>query len=106
MIPLNPIRDYKKPPEDLDIILPPTREEIRRIQAAAKPHLVRIILLAYYTGLRPGAVGLLSLRWQQVDVEGGYILIISAVKGGQKQRRVKVHPAFAPTARRHLRAAA
>ncbi len=31
-----------------------------------------------------------------MDVEAGYILIVSAAKGGQKQRRVKVHPAFAP----------
>ncbi len=62
LVPFNPVRDYKKPPSDDEIILPPTREETRRILKFAKPHLRRIILLSYYTGLRPGAVELLSMR--------------------------------------------
>lgn len=91
----NPLRDYKKPKPDYDIIDPPTVAEVRRILAAASPHLYRAIKLSFYTGLRPGAVELLSLSWDRVNFESGIIRIISAKKGGPCLRDVPVHPNLA-----------
>jgi len=94
LIPFNPVRDYKKPPSDDAIILPPTQKESRAILKAASPHIKRVIKLAYYTGLRPGSVELLSLTWKQVNWEGKTILIVSAHKGGPEQRQVPLHKHF------------
>lgn len=45
-----------------------TRSELARLLRAARrrQHLRRFILLAYYTGSRPGAI--LRLRWDQIDL--------------------------------------
>jgi len=94
LIPFNPVRDYKKPPSDDAIILPPTQKESRAILEAASPHIKRVILLAYYIGLRPGSVELLSLNWKQVNWEAKTILVVSAHKGGPEQRRVPLHDEF------------
>jgi integrase len=93
----NPIRTYQKPPSDDEIILPPTRDELQRILAAAKPHLLRALLLSYYLGLRPGAVELLTLHWWHVNWDTNKILVIGAAKGLKKQARqrmVPIHPAL------------
>jgi integrase len=93
----NPIHTYQKPPTDDDIILPPTEDELRRILAAAKPHLLRALLLSYYLGLRPGAVELLTLHWWHVNWDTNKIMVIGAAKGIKKQARqrmVPIHPAF------------
>jgi len=94
LIPFNPVRDYKKPPSDDAIILPPTQKESQAILKAASPHIKRVIMLAYYTGLRPGSVELLSLIWEQVNWEAKTILIVSAHKGGPEQRQVPLHDSF------------
>jgi integrase len=48
-----------------------TRSELARLLAAALPvqHMRRFILLAYYTGSRPGVV--LRLQWDQIDLPQG-----------------------------------
>jgi len=61
---------------------------------AAPPHLQRAILIAFYTGLRPGAVEMLSLTWAAVSLESRTILVISAHKGGPARREVPLHPEF------------
>lgn len=94
MIPYNPIRDYIKPQTDDDIIIPPSQEETSAILQHAAPHLKRALMLSYYTGLRPGAVELLKLTWQDVYWESETILIRSADKGGIRQRQVPLHPDF------------
>ena len=94
LIPYNPVRDYKKPPADDAVILPPTPKESRAILQAASPHIKRFILLAYYIGLRPGAVELLSLTWKKVNWEAKTILIVSARKGGPVQRQVPLPDHF------------
>lgn len=97
LIHANPIRDYSKPPPDDAVILPPTNAEMARILAAAKPHLLRALMLSYYLGLRPGAVELLRLHWGHVDWDNDKILVIGAAKGRKKkprQRLVPIHPAF------------
>lgn len=100
LIPFNPVRDYKKPPSDDAIILPPTKKESQAILNAAVPHIKRVILLAYYTGLRPGSVELLSLTWKKVNWEAKTILIVSAHKGGPEQRQVPLHDNFFDQLRR------
>ena len=94
LIPFNPVRDYKKPPSDDAIILPPTQKESQAILKAASPHIKRVIKLAYYIGLRPGSVELLSLTWEKVNWEAKTILIVSAHKGGPEQRQVPLHKDF------------
>jgi len=96
LIPFNPIRNYKKPARDDDIIMPPTLEETTRILAKAPDHLKRYILLSYYLGLRPGAVELLSLTWGNMIWESESMLVISAHKGGPEKRIVPVHEDFLP----------
>ena len=91
----NPIRDYKKPDPDDEIIRPPSRSEIKRIIKNSSRHLIRAIKLSYFLGLRPGAVELLTLTWEDnVDLDGRTILIISANKGGVDRRLVPIHTDF------------
>lgn len=97
IIPFNPVRDYKKPAEENVNILPPTREETRKILKHASPHLTRAILLSYYIGLRPGAVELFSLTWDNFAGHTNTLLVCSADKGGPKKRMVPIHPEFLPT---------
>lgn len=91
IIPSSPLKDYKKPREDLAIIAPPTREEAESIYREASPHLRRAFLLAAHLGLRPGAVELLSLKWSAVNLKTGTITITSARKGGPISRHVPIH---------------
>ena len=91
LLSVNPVRDYIKPPEDNEILIPPTLDETEAIIAAASPHLVRAVLLSYYLGLRPGAVELLTLTWQNVNWENQTIRVWSAKKGGPVSRDVPIH---------------
>lgn len=98
IIPFNPIRDYRIPAEDLDVIMPPTAAELAAILVVAPEHLRRICLIAYFCGLRPGPVECYSLRWEMVDWAADLILVNAAKKGGPARRSVPIHPDF----RRHL----
>lgn len=91
MIPANPVRDYKSPREDLDIIQPPSQAELGAILKHAAPHLVRAIMLSVYLGLRPGPVELLPLKWEDVDWEKLTITVRAAKKGGPQRRQVPIH---------------
>lgn len=88
----NLIAAYPPPNADDDVILPPTEKELQAIMEAAAPHLRRAILLAYYTGLRPGAVEMLRLTWSNVSLEANIIRIRNANKGGPRLRDVPIHP--------------
>lgn len=91
LIRFNPVRDYKKPAQDNEIILPPTMKETTLIIKHAPPHLVRAIKLSYYLGLRPGAVELLKLTWSDINWGSKTILVRSAHKGGPQRRHVPLH---------------
>lgn len=88
----SPFTGYRMPRRDDKIIVPPTDEEFNAILAHAPPHLQRCILIAYYTGLRPGAVELLSLTWRAFDLAAGTVAVVSADKGGIPLRVVPLHP--------------
>jgi len=99
MIAFNPVRDYRIPKEDLEVIMPPTAAEFAAILDAAPEHLRRICLIAYYCGLRPGPVECYRLRWDMVDWNAATILITGAKKGGPSKRSVPIHPYLLPTLR-------
>lgn len=92
LIAFNPIRDYRLPREEPAVIMPPTAAELAALLAASPDHLRRIILLAYYLGLRPGPVECFRLRWEMVDWTSETILVPGAKKGGHDRRSVPIHP--------------
>lgn len=94
LIPFNPVAAYKKPKPVHAIVAPPSDTEIAKILAAASAHVIRAIKISCYIGLRPGAVELLSLVWNDVNWPAQTILIRSAAKGGPQQRHVAIHEAF------------
>jgi integrase len=96
LIPLNPIAGVKKPRVRVNPSIPPTTAEALRILGAAQEHVRRAITLSWYIGLRPGAVELLSLRWDAVDWKNGTVMVTSAHKGGPESRSVPIHPELLP----------
>lgn len=51
-------------------------------------------MLSYYLGLRPGAVELLTLNWENVKWDSQSIRVNSAHKGGPEKRDVPIHDDF------------
>ncbi len=92
LLSLSPMDRYEMPTRDDKRILPPTQEEFDAIVMHAAPHCKRLILISYYTGLRPGVQEAYSLTWDHVDLKKGTITIISAKKGGIPLRVVPIHP--------------
>lgn len=87
----SPMHDYEFPQRDDEIITPPSQEEVRSIITHAAPHLVKAIILSYYVGLRPGAVELLGMTWDDVNWQDKTILVRAAKKGGRPTRKVPWH---------------
>ena len=102
MIAHNPMEGYPMPTRDDAILQPPTSAELAAIHAAAAPHLQRAILIAAYTGMRPGSSELLGLRWQAVDLINGTIFVESAKKGGMRARIVPIAEPLAASLREWL----
>ena len=92
-IEINPLAGYKKPPLDDEIIQPVTHAEITRILTRAVEHLIKALIISYYTGLRPGKE-LFGLKWTDMDWDQEMILIRSARKKGPPFRFVPVHRDF------------
>lgn len=92
LIPFNPIRDYVAPKSDDAVIMPPSSAEMAAILKHASERLLRAIRISWFTGLRPGAVELLSLTWSSVLWDRGVIRVQSAHKGGPALRDVPIHP--------------
>jgi len=91
LIPTNPMEGYEMPKRDDAVILPLSHGEIMAIIDHSPEHLRRAMLLSFFCGLRPGAVELLSLRYNQVNWTESTIMIISAQKGGVDRREVPIH---------------
>ena len=86
----NPMDGYQMPKRDDAVIAPPSAAELAAIYAVAAPHLKRVLMLGYYTGMRPGGAELLALRWEHVDLINGTIFVESAKKGGMRARVVPI----------------
>lgn len=101
IIPFNPVRDYKKPTEDDDIIMPPTDDEISALfdtfSHIQNAHVNRFVTLCCYLGARPGYKEILSIRWGQISWQGQSVRVLSAEKGGPRSRQVPIHDAFVAT---------
>lgn len=94
LIQYNPVQFYDMPKEDDAVIAEPTQVEIEAILKVSPPHLQRFIILAFYTAVRPGYSELLKMKWEQVDFAGNTLFVISARKGGLRERRIAIHPAL------------
>ena len=90
LVPVNPLAHYERPSRDDEIIQPPSVEEVKKIIAASAPHLVRAVMISYYTGLRPGVAELFRLTWNDVNLIKKTILITSAKKGGLTSRDIPI----------------
>lgn len=91
LIAANPMEGYPLPRDDSAILRPPTRQEIDALVQCASPHMQRIIMLAYHTGIRPGPVELYSLQWTDVDLADRTVTVTSAEKGGLPVRIVPLN---------------
>ena len=87
-IAFNPVAGYRKLKRDDASIRPPSPAETMALLKHAPDHLVRAITIAWYTGIRPGAVELLGLKWSDVDWDRQYLFVIGARKGGPVRRVV------------------
>lgn len=88
----NPIRDYEKPKRDDEIIRPPSAAEIDALISHAADHLIRALILSFYTGIRPGKRELFSRCWHDVDWSAKTLFVVSAKKGGEiKYRNIPLH---------------
>ncbi len=87
----NPLAGYKIKKPQREPILPPSTQEIQALFQASPPHLKRIILLVFYTGARPGPSELFNLQWQSVDLQNGWLYMLSANKGGKIWREIPIH---------------
>jgi integrase len=88
LITANPMAGYEMPKRDDARLPPPSDAEFQAILKVAVPHLKRVMLVAYFTGIRPGREEMLCLRWEAVDFIGRTMLVISAQKGGMQSRIV------------------
>lgn len=91
----NGMDGYRMPTRDDTIIAPPTSAELAALYQHAAPHLRRALLLAFFTGMRPGGSELFALRWDHVDMISGSIFVESAKKGGMRSRVVPIATALA-----------
>jgi integrase len=95
-IPFNPSAAYEMPKRDDAIVTPPTAAELSGILQHASDRLARAILIAYYTGIRPGPRELFSLKWDDADLDAATLTIRSARKNGLRVRVVPIHRALLP----------
>lgn len=84
-------KNFRMPKRDDAFVMPTTDDEFEKIMQHASPHVVRAMLVAYYTGLRPGVSELFSLTWDAVDFANRTITIKSADKGGIPLREVPIN---------------
>lgn len=83
----NPIQGYRcKRGEDLKLP-PPSPSEVKLLLSVAPPHLQRVIILAYYLGVRVGPSELLSLKWADFDEDRKRIRVWSAKKNKSRPWR-------------------
>lgn len=92
LITSSPFTGYAMPKRDDAVVAIPTHDEYLKIVMHAAKHLQRALIIAYYTGIRPGPVELYSLKWSCYDSTAKTITITSADKGGIPLREVPTHP--------------
>lgn len=91
LIAASPMQGYELPKEDNAVIMPPSKQELDAIIMCSVPHIKRAILISYYTGLRPGKIELLGLKWEHIDFVNKTLMVTSAEKGGIPVRMVPLN---------------
>lgn len=66
-----------------------TLDEEKRLFAACDPYLRNIIVTALYTGMRKGEI--ITLKWDNVDLESGLITIDQTNSKSKKTRRIPIN---------------
>lgn len=66
-----------------------TLDEEKRLIAACDPYLRNIVVMALYTGMRKGEI--ITLKWVNVDLEGGLVTIDQTNSKSKKTRRIPVN---------------
>jgi len=86
----NPVQKVKFLPENnvRDRVL--SEDEFERLLEASAEHLKPILICAYETGMRLGEI--LSLRWEQVDLEKGFINLQAGQTKTGEGRKVPISP--------------
>ena len=64
-------------------------DEEKRLIAACDPYLRNIVVMALYTGMRKGEV--ITLQWENVDLESGLITIDQTNSKSKKMRRIPIN---------------
>ncbi|KKK83882.1 hypothetical protein LCGC14_2788930, partial [marine sediment metagenome] len=90
----NPIEQCEMPKRDDLNIQPATVAEIKSLLKHSPEHLKRVLTICTYTGARPGPVEVFSLQYENVNWHDKTITILSADRGGLKQREIPLHPNF------------
>ena len=103
LIEKNPLAGLKVSKGKPERIAPPTPIEIATLLSVASPHLKRAIMLAFYLGVRVGPSELLSLKWEDVDLERSIIRVWSAKKNlNMPYRDLPIHAELLATMRQWL----
>lgn len=85
----NPARYLKLQPENNARTRVLSREEFQRLLENAPLHLLGIIRLAYFTGMRKGEI--LGLTWQNVDFQHGVIVLEAAMTKTNRSRVIPLN---------------
>jgi len=70
-----------------------SHEEFERLITNCLPHTARIVAMAYYTAMRKGEI--LNLRWDRVDLSGGFIRLHPEDTKTDEGRIIPIHPEIA-----------
>ncbi len=77
--------------------VPPSEEELARIIEAAPPHVQRVAIIGAKLGLRVGPCELMQMRWEDVDLDKGVVLVRAAKKNlAEPFREVPIMASLVP----------
>lgn len=77
--------------------IPPTMEEVEKLLIVSPPHLVRVVILGAYIGLRVGESELLAITWDKVDLANASLLVDTSKKNThQPWRQVPIRSDLLP----------
>lgn len=88
LLTFNPCKCIKKLKENSEIIRYLTLEEEKRLFEELPEHLKPMVICALQTGLRRSNI--LNLRWEQIDIEFGFIEIEKQENKGHKEIRIPI----------------
>ncbi len=92
IIPANPFKGFKRKKEDPYKVPIITPDELEKLLGVAPEHLRWALLVAFYTGCRPGQTELFRLRWDDVNWQEKTITIYGSKT--KKIRKVYLNDAF------------